>query len=308
MYNKFIVSRIIFNFKKCFHLKILIIICFIFIINIKEIYSYESNGNLFYTYENITDYLIFANKFDLDKCTAVYDKNKTLNKTEVLKIKNVEYLSYYCRNDICVQVKSGKKYGFVEIPDKNGNIKRYISRSCTYDNLKSANCIEGKVVYYEKENKLNQIIISFRCISDSQCLTNKCINNICIFNEKNPYEYCSNIYRFSFILGGGRSYMYCGKEVDDICKNNNDCGTKHCIDKRICGEAHQPSESDGLGEIIILMYLFFIFIILCCCYCIYFIIKHRRKIIYIIKCLYHFMYNLPWIFYFLIFVFFYMFY
>jgi len=61
----------------------------------------------------------------------------------------------------------------------------------------------------------NEIYISINCSNDSDCLSNKCFNNYCIFNEKNPIVNCDDIY-----TGNRKSYMYCGKPADDICKNN----------------------------------------------------------------------------------------
>jgi len=51
-----------------------------------------------------------------------YDKNHTLSRTEVLKIKNNINLSYYCKNNICVEVERDFLPEFVEIPDEKGNI------------------------------------------------------------------------------------------------------------------------------------------------------------------------------------------
>jgi len=305
MYNNFFDNKIIFNLIKYTRLKFLIIILFIYTINIKKSYSYELNDDiLFYNYENLTDYLNFASQHYLSSFTSVYHKDKTLNKNEVLKIKDKFYLSYYCRNNICVQVNCNYLPAFVEIPDEKGNIKRYISETIFYNDFKSNKYSAINYCgFYNNKDHICQIIISTECTSDSQCLTNKCINNVCISNEVNPSEYCSNIYSFSFIFGR-HSYMYCGKAVGDICETDNDCGTKHCLEDGSCGKAAQPSDSDGLGEAIILMYLSVIILFISCCCCTCLIIKLKIKGKSVIKYFCYFLYNeVPWIFYFLIIVF-----
>jgi len=145
-----------------------LIVFFTYIINIQIKYSYGLNNIILYTYENITDC-----KGSSDYI-YVYDKSKTLNKKEILKIKNKFNLSYYCKNDICVEVNRDALLQFVEIPDKEGNIRRYISKSYTYDDLKLKNY---RYNIYGGPN----IRISYKCSSDSQCLTNKCIDGIFIY-------------------------------------------------------------------------------------------------------------------------------
>ena len=212
------------------------------------IYIQNTHSRITYTCESIPKYIDYINKIKSypSHSIHVYDKNQTLNKTEVLKIKNKFNLSYYCKNDICVQVDRHYLPLCVEIPDENGNIKRYISKTYTYDNLKSKN-------YFAASTLSNDININIGCTSDSQCLSNKCINGICIFNEENPIEFCTDIYRFLFILGGKilylttmHSYMHCGKVIDDTCKTNNECATKKCLKDGSCGPRGGPSDTDGL--------------------------------------------------------------
>jgi len=107
-----------------------------FIISIQITYSYK-----IYTYENITDYVRNFNNKELkiyDKYIKVYEKNQSLSKSKVLKIKKDFFHSYYCRSNICVQVDTNSlPLIFIEIPDKDGNIKRYISKSYRYDEIES---------------------------------------------------------------------------------------------------------------------------------------------------------------------------
>jgi len=256
------------------HLKYYILIILIFIINIRITYSYKLNNKIYYTYDNITDFE------DCENFIYIYDKNKTLKKKEVLKIKNKINLSYYCKNNICVEVDREALGQFVEIPDENGNMKIYISKSYRYDQLKST-----ELSY--KISGGHDIIISYKCTSDSQCLTNKCIDGFCIFNEENPTEFCADIYINLLIFR--YSYMHCGKAIGDICKKDKDCGSKHCgliTDlktwkvENYCGMPPEgPSDSDFFfGFINLLKFIIAIYISLCISYIIKFILKHKIKI------------------------------
>jgi len=283
----------------------------LFIINIQIIYSYGLNNRLVYTYENLTDYLVLADEYSLNKYISVYNKYQTLNKNKVLKIKNNINLSYYCKNNICVRVDRHNLPEFVEIPDEKGNIKRYISKSYNYNDLKLSKSVYinfNKCIYDigQLNNQKNYkcysgAYISFKCTSDSQCLTNKCIDGVCIFNEENPIEFCTDIYRYSLIFGG-YSYMYCGKTIHDTCNNNKECGSKNCLKNNTCGKPREPSENDGLREIIIFMYIsFIIFIILCFCCCIILLIKQKIRInIFYLFIFFYFIYIIIYVFIFLI--------
>ncbi|ORX49672.1 hypothetical protein BCR36DRAFT_412649 [Piromyces finnis] len=161
---------------------------------------------------------------NLNKCPFIV---YLLYQTEVLKIKNNHNLRYYCKNNICVEVERYALPEFVEIPNENGNIKRYISKSFTYNELKYIFYMNGICVSYNTKKKKCQVSLFYKCTSDSQCLTNKCIDGLCIFNEENPTEFCTSIYKFSIIFGR-HSYMHCGKAISDICKTDKECGSKSC--------------------------------------------------------------------------------
>jgi len=265
------------------------LILFIYIVSIQIFYSNGLNTVFFYTYENITDYIVLANKYHFDTHIIEYDKYNTLNKRKVLKFKNHINLSYYCKDDICVRVDRNNFPEFVEIPDKNGNIKTYISRSFSYEDLKLHTysylmhskyniCLSSNGQLNNQGNEIcyTEIYISFKCTSNSQCLTNKCTEGFCVFNEENPSEFCTDIYRYIYQyipIFGRRSYMHCGKEIGDLCKTDNECGSKKCLKDGTCGAASAPSDTDGLYEFIFLICSSsIIFIILCLYYCIKLII------------------------------------
>jgi len=68
-----------------------------FFFNFHIIYSLGLKNYLFYTYENIIDYIKSNSRYSRSD-VHVYDKTKTLNKNDVLKIKNNFYCRYYCKN------------------------------------------------------------------------------------------------------------------------------------------------------------------------------------------------------------------
>ena len=209
-----------------------LLIHFLYIItNIQFIYSYY----LIYTYDNITDY------DESSSLISTYDKNNVLKKNDILGIKDTFYYSYFCKNGFCTQVDIDYLKPLVEIPDEKGNLKRYIQKSCNYNKLHkcpsgvvrgSSNCTStnrqtnGQI----NENCYTDIYISFRCNSDSQCLTNKCIDGYCIFNDKDPCEFCTDIYSNTLFFGR-HSYRHCGKAIGDSCKWNKECGSKKCWNK-----------------------------------------------------------------------------
>ena len=94
------------------------------------------------------------------------------------------------------------------------------------------------------------------------------INNICIFNEENSYEYCTNVYSYSIIFGK-HSYMHCGKEYDDSCKKNKECASKNCLKDGYCNSGSYPSDTDGVLESYILIYIGLFILLILCWYCYY---------------------------------------
>jgi len=218
-----------------------------------EIIKNEIKFNIteFYTYDNITDYI------DNSIHIYQYDESRIRNKSEVLEIENSLGMSFICKNDICTEIDREYMKSFVEIPDKNKNIKRYIRRSFNYNNIKLHklpnysidnvyNCTDEERNNQNSDSCSYYALISFECISDSQCLTNKCIDGYCIYNEENPTEFCTYIYRHLFYYS--YSYIHCGKLTGDYCKTNEECASVKCSDGYCDSPPPGPSDSDGLKE------------------------------------------------------------
>eukprot|EP00833_Pecoramyces_ruminatium_P010668 jgi/Orpsp1_1/1184700/evm.model.c7180000090632.2 len=164
---------------------------------------------------------------------------------------------FFCKNDICVLTKNDYSEHVIEFPDQNNNTISYIIETCAYDKIIANDCNSIK-----------------NCTTDSECLSNKCFNNFCAFNEENPIVHCDNIY-----TGGRTSYMYCGKAYGDTCKTNEECSSLKCSDYGYCKmQTNGPSDSESMAVVgylyILLILLAIILIIAGCCYC---CIKSAKK-------------------------------
>jgi len=185
-------------------------------------------------------------------------------KEELLKIKNNYYASYYCKDEFCVRVNDEYNNYFIEIPDKNNNITNYIVHTCTFNDIESNYCDSTRMINGEN--------YSVECNNDSECLSNKCYKNHCMFNEEIPIVHCDNIYSDKLFLGKS-SYMYCGKPPNDSCIENDECSSKNCRDNMYQFQLDGPSDSDSIqtafegliiGGVSIIIIITAIII---CCYC-----------------------------------------
>jgi len=221
----------------------------------------------FYTYDNITDFI------DSSTHLTQYDESQIRNKAEVLKPENNIYSSYLCKDDICTNIDiKNRKLFFVEIPNKNKNIKRYIRKSYNYKSITSRkyrnysieyvyNCTEEERDSQNFDSCEYNALISYKCTADSQCLTNKCVDGYCMFNKENPTEFCTRIYRHSLFFGS-HSFMHCGKATGDICETNEECASLSCSEYGHCKIPPKgPSDTDGLAEFAQLAFLFCIIIL-----------------------------------------------
>jgi len=103
---------------------------------------------------------------------------------------------------ICVSIDYNYIDKTIEISNDKGETIKYIIDACRIDNID-----------YCKTN----------CTTNIECLSNKCYNNKCIFNDETPIVYCDDIY-----VGNKSSYMYRGKAYLDTCNNDDECSSKSC--------------------------------------------------------------------------------
>jgi len=217
-----------------------------------------------YTYNNITS-CDHYNDF-----VYLYNKDKVINKEGVLKITDKYYTGYYCKNDTCVCTNDCEyKKHYIEFPDNNGNIVPYIVKTYSYDIIKAKKYSDKACKLFE--NNI-EYCIYYTCNSNLECLSNKCIDNHCVFNEETPIVHCDDIYTPPFLFKSKGSYMYCGKAYKDTCKDNNECSSKICKNNTCDMQIVGPIEGQGffrdtlITEIIIFVVLILI-IIICICIC-----------------------------------------
>jgi len=188
----------------------------------------------------------------------MYKNNISIN--EVLNITNEYYISYYCKNNICVLTSYNYINSYIEIPDKKDNLIKYITDTCNYDDI-----IINKCHYITK------------CNSDNECLSNKCYKNHCMFNNETQIIRCDNIYMGPTLFNERSSYMHCGKPFNEKCNNNNECSSKKCVNSYCNQQNNGPNESEGMIVMIYLIILIFILIIFFFIYIIIYKLRHNKQ-------------------------------
>jgi len=185
-----------------------------------------------------------------------------LSKNEVLKLDEGEY---YCKNDICVEKAD---FDTIIIPNSEGKNTTLITSTCSARDI-------GLDLCSSKE-----------CTADSQCLSNKCLEGHCTFNEANPITHCQYVRTVHNdpIFGDPYGYkMICGLPKGDKCKSNKDCSSYNCetySNDSICGE---PDDSGcrsmcGMGRsIFVFFFIPIIIILLLCALCIVCCVRNNKK-------------------------------
>jgi len=195
-----------------------------------------------------------------------------LTKDEVLKLENGHF---YCKDDICALANNNgidsNDFDIITIPNKEGKNVTYIVETCSATDI-------GLNLCSSKE-----------CTVDSECLSNKCLEGHCCFNEDNPITECQYVRTVHNdpLFGDPKGYrMQCGLPRGDKCNSNDDCSSYNCEkynNKKTCG---YPDDSGcystcGLGRILFFLYAIIIIIIVsicvCCICCICYIRKKRNQ-------------------------------
>ncbi|KAL6628891.1 hypothetical protein U3516DRAFT_535315 [Neocallimastix sp. 'constans'] len=198
-----------------------------------------------------------------------YTYGDTLPREEVMKIKNEYFLSFYCKNDICVVVDNEYIQKFVDIPDSTGKIWHYIAYTCTDDEIKQEKCPREEIISGES--------LSLECKNNTDCLSDKCIDNHCVFNDEAPIVHCDDIYESSF-SNGRSSFMHCGKPYRDTCKTNDECSSMDCLEEGICNmQTKGPSDTEHAGARYALFIFTFFFVGVTSIGCIMFICYRFQK-------------------------------
>ncbi|OUM59713.1 hypothetical protein PIROE2DRAFT_14684 [Piromyces sp. E2] len=151
---------------------------------------------------------------------------------------------YYCKDDVCACLDKDLTKPFIELPDKNGYIHRYILIPYVYD-------YEYIKAYYTKSNNNTNINLSTNCKTDTQCFSNKCIDNTCEYNAEANIKRCDTICkRPTVFTPSSPCYIYCGRMLGEDCTKDEDCSFKYCYKGRCSEDNYRPSEHDDIEYVL----------------------------------------------------------
>jgi len=178
---------------------------------IQVIYSYNITVNI--------------NSSNIPKECLINYVSRFMSKSEILKIKEYNNREYYCNQDtdICTYTHTGNNAAYINFKDKEGKLKRYIIKNCNHaDNI--TRCYGGE---YRLGLSNEYAYCSFKCNQDSDCLYNKCINNVCVYNDESSIIACEDVYTrvYEYFT---RAYVHCGKPDWERCSSHEECASKDC--------------------------------------------------------------------------------
>ncbi|ORX52629.1 hypothetical protein BCR36DRAFT_286464, partial [Piromyces finnis] len=181
-----------------------------------------------------------------------------LSEEEVLEITDEMEINYYCKDNIC---SFSNDNIYVSHTDGHGNIKEYIHDT------------------FSSHQKITQS--KSKCTKDSQCLTNKCIDNYCRFNDEVIIIHCGEIASFNAFKNKYNTYTHthCGKLYGDTCNNDDECSSKSCTNGTCNRLTNNYSDNafSSYAVLFILNFYFYLCIISCCCICIIKISKNIKQ-------------------------------
>jgi len=217
----------------------------------------QEDGRCSYTdekewvFNNLQDYKAPMNKndvlnLDIDKYNKDDDPDCP-HDYSFYDYKNVCSVEFYCLGEKCYPLTSHENLIQLE-----PNSEHLITTVCDENNLEHCTL--------------------FKCTKDSECLSKKCVNNICMTNEAFPLYQCMDIYDEKEKKG----LIKCGKATGEKCTINDDCASNECKEG-FCvdtNHSHQIIRTSGppslsfktliIGGISIVLILIII-IKICCC-------------------------------------------
>ncbi|ORX82918.1 hypothetical protein BCR32DRAFT_292309 [Anaeromyces robustus] len=186
-------------------------------------------------------YNVTINSSNIPKeCLLNYKNTNFVSKSEILSNDEYKARQYYCNKDSDICVYTGKEdiASYIKFKDKNGNLKNYIAATCPYTyNITRCYGDEYKLI-----NSDDYVYCSYKCTKDSDCLYNKCINNVCVYNEKSSIIHCEEIYTRVYKYFD-HTYVHCGKPNHEFCSSNEECSSEKCKPRyTICATEQCSSE------------------------------------------------------------------
>ena len=213
-----------------------------------------------------------------EECVINYRYNNFISKSEILKNNYSFSRQYYCNqnNDICVVTSKFNERPYINFKDENGIFKTYIVNICPYTyNL--TNCYGDE---YKLDNNDESIYCSFKCTKDSDCLYNKCINNVCVYNEESSIIHCEEIYDIKYKYFDD-IHTHCGKPHFENCTTGEECSSEYCEISNCSLNYREPIHRDytiyKILATLIFLIIISIFIISCLIYSCIRYIKNKNN-------------------------------
>ncbi|KAG4095772.1 hypothetical protein H8356DRAFT_1398273 [Neocallimastix lanati (nom. inval.)] len=193
----------------------------------------------------------YSKVYDVESDDLPYDFAYHVNAT-TNSIEECEFCwASLCKGSYCFKADKEIKFPFIEIPI-NTNISLPNNNSEHQKNKVNRYITFPYVDFFSLEKAYKT---SVKCSKDSQCFTNKCVNNDCVFNEKRDIKLCVD--------------GHCGRFMGDPCTTRDECA-----EGDYDGVCHYPEQPEGETDIeytlkflSTLGFLIIIVIIVCCIAC-----------------------------------------
>ncbi|ORX80872.1 hypothetical protein BCR32DRAFT_280171 [Anaeromyces robustus] len=145
----------------------------------------------------------------------------------------------FCKDNVCVCMKESMIKPFIELPDQNGHIHKYIL-------VPYSSYFESFIYEY---NNNETIYVSLECKNDAQCFSNKCFNNTCTYNKNSDVIRCDRIYTKSNFFSRNKDtdgHIHCGRMLNEYCTDDIECSFNNCSNNRCSSIHYIPSEFDSV--------------------------------------------------------------
>ncbi|OUM62008.1 hypothetical protein PIROE2DRAFT_11828 [Piromyces sp. E2] len=118
-----------------------------------------------------------------------------------------------------------------------------------------SNNIPEELIYHYNTTTVNPgctedrlfINVSTNCKTDTQCFSNKCIDNTCKRNVEANIKRCDFICkRPNVFTPNPHCYTNCGRMIGDDCTKDEDCSFKFCYHGSCFEDNYRPSEGDDI--------------------------------------------------------------
>jgi len=145
------------------------------------------------------------------------------------------------------------------------------------NNCQSADPSSSTVQFFENDGSTHEYLKNkSQCSQDSECLSNKCSNGICVADGKSKFTQCIDRYE----VVDERPYIFCGKLEGEKCNKNDDCAGK--CNNGICSSSNEINRiseqaKKGFSILIILIIALPVICVVSCCFALCWCIRNRDR-------------------------------